>query len=242
MNLLLLSNSSSEAGYLVHALPHIQALTRGLPAGFPAIFLPFAGVTRSWDDYTRNVNDALAPTGIVLEGLHTSADAQAAIAAARLIVVGGGNTFNLLREVRSRGLLAPIAARVRSGDARYLGWSAGANLACPTVCTTNDMPITDPGGFDAFGLIPYQINPHYTNAHPAGHRGETRDERLAEFCTRNPDMPVVGLREGSALRVEAGITTLLGDDAPLFSGTDAPGLLVPGVVNIVQAKKATTAV
>jgi len=242
MNLLLLSNSSSEAGYLVHALPHIQALTRGLPAGFPAIFLPFAGVTRSWDDYTRNVNDALAPTGIVLEGLHTSADAQAAIAAARLIVVGGGNTFNLLREVRSRGLLAPIAARVRSGDARYLGWSAGANLACPTVCTTNDMPITDPGGFDACGLIPYQINPHYTNAHPAGHRGETRDERLAEFCTRNPDMPVVGLREGSALRVEAGITTLLGDDAPLFSGTDAPGLLVPGVVNIAQAKKATTAV
>lgn len=242
MNLLLLSNSSSEAGYLVHALPHIQALTRGLPAGFPAIFLPFAGVTRSWDDYTRNVNDALAPTGIVLEGLHTSADAQAAIAAARLIVVGGGNTFNLLREVRSRGLLAPIAARVRSGNARYLGWSAGANLACPTVCTTNDMPITDPGGFDACGLIPYQINPHYTNAHPAGHRGETRDERLAEFCTRNPDMPVVGLREGSALRVEAGITTLLGDDAPLFSGTDAPGLLVPGVVNIAQAKKATTAV
>ena len=242
MNLLLLSNSSSEAGYLVHALPHIQALTRGLPAGFPAIFLPFAGVTRSWDDYTRNVNDALAPTGIVLEGLHTSADAQAAIAAARLIVVGGGNTFNLLREVRSRGLLAPIAARVRSGDACYLGWSAGANLACPTVCTTNDMPITDPGGFDACGLIPYQINPHYTNAHPAGHRGETRDERLAEFCTRNPDMPVVGLREGSALRVEAGITTLLGDDAPLFSGTDAPGLLVPGVVNIAQAKKATPAV
>jgi len=110
------------------------------------------------------------------------------------------------------------------------------------VCTTNDMPITDPGGFDACGLIPYQINPHYTNAHPAGHRGETRDERLAEFCTRNPDMPVVGLREGSALRVEAGITTLLGDDAPLFSGTDAPGLLVPGVVNIAQAKKATTAV
>jgi len=238
MNLLLLSNSSSDAGYLVHALPHIQALTQGLPAGFPAVFLPFAGVTRSWDDYTRQVNDALTPTGITLEGLHTSADAQAAIAAARLIVVGGGNTFNLLREVRARGLLAPIAARVRAGDARYLGWSAGANLACPTVCTTNDMPITDPGGFEAFDLIDYQINPHYTNAHPAGHRGETRDQRLAEFCTRNPLMPVTGLREGSALRIKGAATTLLGEDAPLFLGTDAPRLLVPGVINIAQRREA----
>jgi len=238
MNLLLLSNSSSEAGYLVHALPHIQALTKGLPAGFPAVFLPFAGVTRSWDAYTQTVNDALAPVGIVLEGLHTCIDAQAAIAASQLIVVGGGNTFNLLREVRTRGLLAPIAARVRAGNAAYLGWSAGANLACPTVCTTNDMPITDPGGFDAFGLIDYQINPHYTNAHPAGHRGETRDQRLAEFCTRNPAMPVIGLREGSALRIEGHKTTLLGDDAPLFSGTEAPGLLVPGVITIAQCKSA----
>ena len=145
---------------------------------------------------------------------------------------GGGNTFNLLGQLRRQGLLDVVARRVRAGAA-YLGWSAGSNLTCPSICTTNDMPITDPEGFDALGLLSFQINPHYTNAHPPGHRGETRAQRLAEFCTLNPTMPVLGLPEGAALRVRGDKVSLIGPhDAPLFQGHAEPRVFRPGPLEI----------
>ncbi|HVJ22716.1 MAG TPA: dipeptidase PepE, partial [Burkholderiales bacterium] len=131
---------------------------------------------------------------------------------AELIVVGGGNTFQLLRECRNRKLLAEIARRVRSGT-KYLGWSAGANLACPTIRTTNDMPIVDPGRLDALGLLPFQLNPHYLSVALPGHHGETRDQRLAEFARVNPHLPVLGLPEGDWLRI-AGKSVTLGGPHP----------------------------
>ncbi|MDR6600413.1 dipeptidase E [Achromobacter deleyi] len=232
MNLLLLSNSSSDAGYLAHAMPDIRELIASLPAGAPAVFVPFAGVTRDWDDYTALVVSALADTGLAIQGLHRAADPVAALDSAAVIIVGGGNTFNLLGQLRRQGLLDVVARRVRAGAA-YLGWSAGSNLTCPSICTTNDMPITDPGGFDALGLLPFQINPHYTNAHPPGHRGETRAQRLAEFCTLNPTMPVLGLPEGAALRVRGGKVALIGPhDAPLFLGLAEPRVFRPGPLEI----------
>ncbi|WP_454695244.1 dipeptidase PepE [Achromobacter aegrifaciens] len=232
MNLLLLSNSSSDAGYLVHALPDIRELIASLPQGASAVFVPYAGVTRDWDDYTALVASALADTGLNIQGLHRAEDPAAALEGAAVIIVGGGNTFNLLGQLRRLGLLEAVARRVRQGAA-YLGWSAGSNLACPSICTTNDMPITDPEGFDALGLLSFQINPHYTNAHPPGHRGETRAQRLAEFCTLNPQMPVLGLPEGSALRVRDGQVDLIGPhDAPLFIGREEPRVFRPGPVEI----------
>ncbi|RAI32447.1 dipeptidase PepE [Rhodoplanes serenus] len=233
MTLLLLSNSTSDAGYLVHAQPAIRDLVAGLPPASPAAFVPFAGVTRDWDAYTALVAAALADTGLDLVPLHRADDPVATIAAAAVIVVGGGNTFRLLHELRRRGLLDPIARRVWAGG-RYLGWSAGANLACPTIATTNDMPIVDPEGFSALGLVGFQINPHYTDAHPPGHRGETRAQRLAEFCTLNPEMPVVGLPEGTGLAVRGATLTLIGPQpARLFVGTAPPRLLAPGPLEMI---------
>ncbi|ARP96700.1 dipeptidase PepE [Bordetella genomosp. 13] len=232
MNLLLLSNSSSEAGYLVHALPAIRELGQALPADASAVFVPFAGVTRDWDDYATLVGDALADLGWNIQPLHRAEDPVAALEAASVIIVGGGNTFNLLRELRRRELMPLMARRVREG-ASYLGWSAGSNLACPTICTTNDMPIVDPGSFDALALVPFQINPHYTNAHPPGHRGETRMQRLAEFCAASPAMPVLGLPEGTGLRVRDDGMELVGPhDATLFLGRREPAVLRPGKVEV----------
>lgn len=210
MDLLLLSNSTSDEGYLVHARQAIESLADGRTQ---ALFVPYAGVTRDWDGYAAQVREALAPAGIAVASLHEQADPQAAVAAATLIVVGGGNTFRLLQVLRQQGLLAPIAARVRSGAARYIGWSAGSNLAAPTIRTTNDMPVVDPGGFDALGLVPFQINPHYYNVEIEGFRGETRDQRLAEFTTLSPDTPVLGLPEGDWVRVSGNAFALHGPHA-----------------------------
>lgn len=237
MNLLLLSNSSSDAGYLAHARDWIAdwSTAQGTPGD--ALFMPFAGVSRGWDAYAEQVAQALAPLGLAVRSAHQAADPVAAVGQARYIVVGGGNTFALLGHLRRLGLLAAIAERVRSGEASYLGWSAGSNVACPTIRTTNDMPITDPGGFDAMGLVPFQINAHYTDAHPPGHRGETREERLREFGIINPDAPVVGLPEGTGLRVHGEAITVLGSTAPvrLFLGTSAPRQQGPGPLELSAA-------
>ncbi|MFZ3711427.1 Type 1 glutamine amidotransferase-like domain-containing protein, partial [Salmonella enterica] len=93
-------------------------------------------------------------------------------------------------------LLAPMAHRVKRG-ALYIAWSPGANLACPTIRTTNDMPFVDPNGFDALNLFPLQINPHFTNALPEGHKGEIREQRIRELLVVAPELTEIGLPGGN---------------------------------------------
>jgi len=200
MELLLLSSSRTPAGYFTDYLPEIRDFTRGIKR---AAFIPFAAVGLPWSKYAARVREA---TGLALDLVDRD------LGNPDLIVVGGGNTFQLLRECRTRGLLSKMARQVRSGT-KYLGWSAGANLACPTIRTTNDMPIVDPGSLDALGLLPFQLNPHYLNVSLPGHHGETRDQRLAEFARANPRLRVLGLPEGDWLRV-SGTRAMLGGPQP----------------------------
>lgn len=226
MELLLLSNSKTpDGGYLTHALEPTRSLLRGRKK---ALFIPYAGVTVSWDEYTDKVREAFTPLGLQIESIHAIANAYEALESTEIIIVGGGNTFQLLKCCREQGLLPRIAARVRAGAA-YIGWSAGANLACPTICSTNDMPIVEPGGFAALGLVDFQINPHYTNALPVGHQGETRNQRLEELLRANPHMRVVGLPEGDWLRVSGELVALCGPyPAVLFRSASEPQTLPPG--------------
>ena len=205
MELLLLSSSRTPAGYLTDYLPEIRAFSGGIRR---AAFIPFAAVRFSWDEYVRRVEQA---TGFSLQIAHAASDLETA----ELIIVGGGNTFQLLKECRDRRLLEVIRARVESG-CRYLGWSAGAVLSCPTIRTTNDMPIVDPGGLDALGLVAFQINAQYANVVLPGHHGETRDERLEEFVLANPGRAVVGLPEGDWIRVADGSMALGGPHAAVW--------------------------
>lgn len=222
MRLLLLSNSRNTGGeYLAHAL---NAFAELLANRRSAWFVPFAGVTVPWDASTGMVQTALAPLGVRVIGAHTAALPGPDDA----ILVGGGNTFQLLRECRVRGLLEVMRDRVRA-DTPYAGWSAGANLTCPTIRTTNDMPIVDPGGLDALGLLAFQINPHFTNAMAPGHQGETREQRLAEFVTANPEVHVLGLPEGDWLAVHDDVVTLCGPtDAVWIRHAEAPARVAPG--------------
>lgn len=207
MRLLLLSNSTNFGGtFLGHAGDMLGDVLRDAPT---VVFLPFAAVRFSYDDFTSTVAERLEPLGHTVRGIHREPDAAGAIRSADAIAVGGGNTFRLLDRMYALGLLDPIRERVRAG-APYVGWSAGSNVACPSIRTTNDMPVVEPPGFDALGLIPFQINPHFTDAVIPNHGGETRSERLLEFLALNPGMPVLGLREGTALRVDGTTMSLLG--------------------------------
>jgi dipeptidase E len=213
MELLLLSSSRTPAGYLTDYLPEIRAFAGGIRR---ALFIPFAAVRLPWEEFARRVAEA---SGFAL----TIAGEASDLDDYELIIVGGGNTFQLLKQCRERGFLQAIRSRVSQGKAKYLGWSAGANLACPTIKTTNDMPIVDPGSLEALGLIAFQINPHYVSVSLPGHHGETRDERLEEFAHANPDLPVIGLPEGDWIRVAGESIELRGPHRAMwFEGARAP--------------------
>jgi dipeptidase E len=225
--LLLLSNGSELVGGNPTEFAH-GALKDFFGASVRRVlFVPFAAVVSSEDEYLARVRKNFGPLGYEVESLHNAADAREAVERADAIAVGGGNTFHLLRGLYRVGVVELIRERVRSG-VPYVGWSAGSNVACPTIRTTNDMPIVEPPSFDALGLVPFQINPHYTDAHIEGHMGETRDERLAEFTHANPGVRVVGLREGTMLRVEGDDIKLIGGKpARLFTKGEEPRDIAP---------------
>jgi dipeptidase E len=227
--LLLLSNSRNPGqGYLEHARPAIREFLG--PAIRHVVFLPYAGVRIDHASYTDRFREGVAALGLAVRGVHEAADPASVVRGAEAIVVGGGNTFELLRQMYRTGLVEVVRERVRAG-VPYLGWSAGANLACPTIRTTNDMPVVEPPSFEALGLVPFQINPHYTTAVIPNHGGESRDERIAEFLALNPGVTVYGLREGSWFDV-AGDRVVLGGPHPVrrfVAGRD-PEEVEPGEV------------
>ncbi|MFJ8884269.1 dipeptidase PepE [Streptomyces sp. NPDC102402] len=217
MNLLLLSNSTQFGrGYLEHALDTVTAF---LPADARLAFVPYA--LADHDAYTARVRGALEPAGIRVRGVHENADPVAELAASNAVFIGGGNSFRLLDALYRTGLREAVGDAARNG-LPYMGASAGTNMAAPTLRTSNDMPIVQPPSFDALGLVPFQINPHYLDPDPAStHKGETREERLTEFLEEN-DVPVLGLREGSWLRVRDGGASVQGARPARLFGRGVP--------------------
>ena len=200
--LLLLSNSrDSEGRYLEWARPQIRDFLG--PTVRTVVFVPYAMVRATPESYATKAREAFEGMGYSLMALIAGVTEHPAelIARAEAIVVGGGNTFALLNQLDANALLPEIRSRVAAG-VPYIGWSAGSVVACPTIRTTNDMPIVEPPSLRALGLVPFQINAHYTTAHPPGFQGETRDERLAEFMELNRGIDVMALPEGTLLRVE----------------------------------------
>ncbi len=193
--------------YLQYPMPEIEIFLGNKP--LKIIFIPYAAVTFSYDEYEAKVNERFNEIGQTVKSIHRFGDKQKAIAETDAIVVGGGNTWHLVRMMHKLDLMEPIREKVLNG-ALYIGWSAGSNVACPTLRTTNDMPVIDPMGFDTLNLIPFQINPHYLDANPDGHAGETREQRIEEYLEINPDDYVLGLREGTMLWIENNHIQLIG--------------------------------
>ena len=229
IRLLLLSNSRNPGGgWLDHAEGEICDFLgeAGVMPRSPLLFFPFAALTLSFDAYTAMARRRFAKMGYELLGAHRAKPGAARAASG--FVTGGGNTFRLLHEMQRRGWLARVNGEVRKGKP-YIGWSAGSNLACPTIRTTNDMPVIEPASLAAMGLLGFQLNPHYTERTLPRHGGESRDQRIAEFHILNPRVPVLGLREGTLLRVERGRLDLrLGSGARLFRAGRKPRDLEPG--------------
>jgi dipeptidase E len=171
------------------------------------LFLPYAGMNlsslsleESYKMYCDKLSKYFLEFGVTLQSIHNSKNPIDSVEHAQAIVVGGGNTFHLVKMMHELGIMEAIRNKVNLGIP-YIGWSAGANVACPTLKTTNDMPIIEPSSFGCLNIIPFQINPHYQDVNPPGFGGETREQRILEFLAVNRNIAVVGLRESTLLEI-----------------------------------------
>ncbi|QIZ76032.1 dipeptidase PepE [Ferrimonas lipolytica] len=205
--ILLLSSSRADGtGYLAHAIEMLRELVQ---PDSRWLFIPYAGVSISYDQYHQMVMDALPQLQCQIDSAHQLEDPAAVLDKYDGVLVGGGNTFHLLHELYRFNLIEAIQSQCTQGM-HYIGWSAGSNVAGLSIRTTNDMPIIEPPQFTALELVPFQLNPHYIDYHPPGHHGETRQQRLEEFTKVAPLTPVIAIQEGSALLINNNRMTLQG--------------------------------
>ncbi|MDB4160941.1 dipeptidase PepE [Bacteroidia bacterium] len=198
-NLLLLSNSTN---YGEQYMQWCKSIVASFVSGHTKsiVFVPYAAVDFSYAAYTDKVNTALFEYAIEVINLDAVENKKEAIANASAIFVGGGNTFHLLKTLQDLDLVVEIQKAVDTGT-YYAGWSAGSNIATPSICTTNDMPIVQPSTFKALGLVDFQINPHYTERIIENHGGESRKKRLQEYLAANGTQIVVCIPEGTYIQI-----------------------------------------
>lgn len=227
MQLLIVSTST------VFGKPYLSYLNEEITDFFNRkkniLFIPYARPSGlSWDDYTAKAAEKFNELGFDMRGVHTFASNQEALDWAGGVFTGGGNTFLLLKTIYESGLFPLLDAAVKNG-LPYMGTSAGCNITGLSIGTTNDMPIVYPPSFDAFGWVKFNLNPHYLDPETGTtHMGETREQRIAEFHYFNTQ-PVVGLREGSWLRVNGNSITLNGTlSARVFKPQQPPIEVVSG--------------
>jgi dipeptidase E len=223
---LLISNSTLYgSGYLDHAASEIGNFLSDVNN---VLFVPYALYDR--DAYASTARARFKQMGYDLTSIHPAPNPQNAVEDADAVFIGGGNTFRLLKALCDFGILDPIRKRVNNGMP-YIGSSAGSNVAGPTIKTTKDMPIVQPPSFDALGLVPFQISPHFLDPDPnSTHMGETQEERILQFLEEN-DTPVAGLREGAMVLIENGVTVLKGSSgARIFRKGLQPVEVLPGAL------------
>ena len=226
--LLMSSSRKGHMGYLEHASEQFATILDGHIN--KVVFIPYAAVSFGFDQYEQMVQPVFEKLGVEVNSIHRFENAQKAVESADAVAVGGGNTFALLTRLYQNGLVDVLHDLVGNG-LPYMGWSAGTNVACPTIRTTNDMPIVAPPSLNALSLVPVQINPHFISGKPVGHNGESREERLNEFTAYNPDEAVLAIREGSALYVEGENARLMGEEnALIFKNGQPETELLPGSV------------
>ncbi|WP_375748731.1 dipeptidase PepE [Vibrio sp. HN007] len=202
MNILLFSNGKAN--------PDQALLEYGSEWIAPAIaktkakkllFIPYAMIRGQYDERLRQLQEEFNRYSVTISGIHQHEDPVKAVEEADGYIVSGGNTWVLNKQLHDLSLVRPLRKAILAEGKLYIGWSAGTNIACPTIRTTNDMPIVSAAILPSLNLVPFQINPHYVDATLAGHMGETRDERIEEFLIQNPHEIVVGICEGTMLQV-----------------------------------------
>jgi len=236
-NMIIASTSTIHGtNYLSYLLPDIVEVfeTNRLKR---LLFIPYArpkGI--SHDTYTEKVKVAFKDTNIKVKGIHEYDHPVDALKNAEAVFTGGGNTFVLVKMLHNLDLMNLLRKKIYAGTF-YIGTSAGSNICGLNMRNTNDMPIVMPSSFKTTGAVGYNINAHYLDPDPTStHMGETREERIKEFHCYN-NLPVVGLREGSYIRVQSKKEILCGTHAARIFQQKTDTIEVPSGYNFAELLK-----
>lgn len=125
------------------------------------------------------------------------------------VYVEGGNTFYLLKAVRESGFGKVIRERIDKGLV-YIGASAGAYIACPTIematwMDRNKFNRHSLADFTALNLVPFLIFAHYDSYN-------LQDQNVIKEQADMSKYPVRILKDGQALLVEDNNIQLVGDE------------------------------
>jgi len=207
---MIIASTSTVYGsdYLAYLLPEVNILFKDADS---VLFIPYARPSGiSYDEYTQIVKNAFAKISKKVVGIHQFENQKEALENAKAIFTGGGNTFELVNQLYKNDILS-VLKKVLENGTPYLGTSAGGNICGVSMKTTNDMPIVYPPSFETLGCLPFNLNAHYMDAvNNSTHMGETRETRIKEFHVFN-NTPVMGLREGSWLKVKGNSIILKGN-------------------------------
>jgi dipeptidase E len=201
------SSRSGNSGYLETAVPVIKRFLDSKTTNIA--FIPFASTDRNYTEYAIRVAEGLKDLSLKVN-CALPENAKSIIEESHAIMIGGGNTFQLIHDLYELDLLDLIHKKVGNGTP-YISWSAGSNILSPTIATTNDMPVIEPKSFKALNIFSFQTNPHYFNQKTEGFNGETRNQRLEEYLEINPACKIVGLPEGTGLQLENQLLTFFGE-------------------------------
>lgn len=231
MNALLFSNGilSGNKVILEYGIPWIKEMVQKTGAK-RLVFIPYAVLRTPHEEYLRELSSFLSPMGVELRNIEDFDDPIKAVEESDGVMISGGNTWKLNKMLHDNGLISPIRKAVIGEGKLYIGWSAGTNVATPTIRTTNDMPIISSVVVPSLNLVHFQINPHYIEAERETKNGETRDMRIEEFLIANPQEIVVGLPEGTLLKIsgeQMSFYSASGRSLKLFRYGEEPQLFTP---------------
>ena len=231
-NLIVASTSTIHgSSYLEYLLPTLSSHFKNVKT---LLFIPYARPSGiSYNEYTAKAKEAFNAIHIDVKGIHEFNNPKEAIINAEGIFTGGGNTFELVNQIYKNNIFDVLKEVVENGTP-YLGTSAGSNICGVSMMNTNDMPIVYPPSFKTLEFIPFNINAHYLDPiEGSTHMGETRETRIKEYHVYNKTS-VVGLREGSWLKVDGNSIQLQGElSARVFKQNEIPFELESGVEVVI---------
>lgn len=221
-NMLLFSNSrvSYNKNYLDYGIPIIKKFLKSYNYT-EILVISYAWPNKRGDNITEKATvvfnklvkpafEKLNKRVKILDMSLSKNDQQNEIKKAQVLVVLGGNTFWLLKSLYDLELIDIIKEKVNTGIP-YIGISAGTNITCPSIHTTNDMPNVLPSSLNSLNLIPFQLNVHYDDHKaPDEYALESRDSRIEQYLDMFPNNIVIGLRSLSAIHIRGNNAKLVG--------------------------------